>query len=750
MKSRYQHKVCVLLVLALSVEFISTNQSCFPTCERKRLSYCVRLTKMIGDTSSYSQLLRQNRTLCIKCDDMDDNSVDILGRHVEKCFPEVQRLAIKGVKYGKLSAQSLVVLNSSSLLSLFINNAGITEIDDAAFNEFWKLRLLNLDHNLLKHISKHWFSPLHRHSPKDYIHPRLHRLSLSDNKICSLDPECFQHLIELESLDLQANFLTEIQSRWFSATVRLTKLLLGHNQIDTISPQAFDTLHRLQFLDLSNNNLLFLHRETILPLESLSRVSLGGNLLVSKATTFQMAWNVDMENCPFIDENRIVKQWIRVKALEVVLHINYDATNGNFSVDWFQAYRFQRNAPTNQGSCNSLSPELRLGHLAARPPFVVIAENGGTFENTSVSTQCSEAWEESVGINLGLKGGANLRLTGLKPSTEHVAFSVVATTLKNTSTVKGRGGGRSSVHEVHCFTLVHDHKRVSFFNVSELSQENATNIFSTMSVLNDNFSDVRTKVAFFNSSISDYNYTQTTQNDTRRVTTTREGQTDSTPSVVGLANSTNPLLLIVASAGPPFFLIGLLALFCYGKRRKNVPNLQKDASTLPFSGQFAHLLRRNPMYGTSSYETSPTQLGTTRNSAQTDDKTYEVINEEEVYVPSCHVYCEINDEDTSGESKPVIDTDELGKDTENENCNNVSGQDSQTENCEVEDDSVTFYAAAAEVKLSETRNAGATPTIYNTDARSCKLSNGETTIATYCDGQGRTADEMTDCAVKPK
>ncbi|CAH1262175.1 Hypp2518 [Branchiostoma lanceolatum] len=135
----------------------------------------------------------------------------------------------------------------------------------------------------------------------------------------------------------------------------------------------------------------------------------------------------------------------------------------------------------------------------------------------------------------------------------------------------------------------------------------------------------------------------------------------------------------------------LLALFCYLKGRSNNPNLQQDRPNLPFSGQARHALQINQMYGTSAHETSQTELETTQVSGQTDDNAYNQINEEDVYVPSDHSYCEIKDEDASGETEPVIENNDH-KNLENNTIDNTSEQGSQTENCEDGDDSVTFYA----------------------------------------------------------
>ncbi|CAH1271056.1 Hypp4547 [Branchiostoma lanceolatum] len=142
------------------------------------------------------------------------------------------------------------------------------------------------------------------------------------------------------------------------------------------------------------------------------------------------------------------------------------------------------------------------------------------------------------------------------------------------------------------------------------------------------------------------------------------------------------------------------------RRRGNDPSLD--------SCNAAHALQGNPWYETSAHD-STTVLATTQDSGQANDNAYNQINEEDVYMPSGHDYCEIKDEDASGETQQVTHTN-VYKNILNKNIDNVSGQGSQTEKCEGGDESVTFYAAvSAAVKLPETSNVGAKPAFYNTD-----------------------------------
>ncbi|KAI8520727.1 regulation of response to stimulus [Branchiostoma belcheri] len=137
-------------------------------------------------------------------------------------------------------------------------------------------------------------------------------------------------------------------------------------------------------------------------------------------------------------------------------------------------------------------------------------------------------------------------------------------------------------------------------------------------------------------------------------------------------------------------------------------------------------LQMNPMYRSHSQKTPQTEGA--RDSCRTDldentahesfSNTYNQIDEEDVYVPERHDYCEISDDDDSEESDDVFEPDDGVRD---ETTGTAPGQASPTENSHPEDDeeSLTFYAAAlTEVRLPTTRNVRANTSLYNIDTTS--------------------------------
>ena len=84
---------------------------------------------------------------------------------------------------------------------------------------------------------------------------RLTTLSLSSNQIIQIQPGLFYSLVNLETLWLQNNKLTLLDSKLFMNLKRLTWLGLWSNQITQIELGTFDSLVNLEKLDLQNNKL---------------------------------------------------------------------------------------------------------------------------------------------------------------------------------------------------------------------------------------------------------------------------------------------------------------------------------------------------------------------------------------------------------------------------------------------------------------------------------------------------------------
>ncbi|KAM4557382.1 uncharacterized protein V3H82_017134 [Fundulus diaphanus] len=156
--------------------------------------------------------------------------------------------------------------------------------------------------------------------------PQLTRLIFLNNALRSIHLNAFEHLTELQELELSGNPpLDHLLPGTFSKQNKLTKLLLNYNSLKTVHPGMFDSLKQLEVLqmksnvlsdlppflfqnlsslrimDLSQNKLQNVTGETFSGLGSLEILKLNNNLLsnltsdtfhnLSHLTELHLEWN---------------------------------------------------------------------------------------------------------------------------------------------------------------------------------------------------------------------------------------------------------------------------------------------------------------------------------------------------------------------------------------------------------------------------------------------------------------------------
>lgn len=143
---------------------------------------------------------------------------------------------------------------------------------------------------------------LFSHTLKDS--PQLTKLVFLNNALRSIHSQSFQHLLELQELEISGNPALELLFLGtFANQGNLTKLVLNYNRFKTLLPGMFDSLeqletlqmkgnilsdlppylflnlHNLQVLDLSQNKLERVTRETFAGLARLETLKLSYNLI---------------------------------------------------------------------------------------------------------------------------------------------------------------------------------------------------------------------------------------------------------------------------------------------------------------------------------------------------------------------------------------------------------------------------------------------------------------------------------------
>lgn len=86
--------------------------------------------------------------------------------------------------------------------------------------------------------------------------PHLTKLIFLNNHLRSIHTQAFEHLAELQELEISGNpALVQLLPGTFAKQENLTTLMLNYNNLETLLPDAFESLAKLEFLQLKGNNI---------------------------------------------------------------------------------------------------------------------------------------------------------------------------------------------------------------------------------------------------------------------------------------------------------------------------------------------------------------------------------------------------------------------------------------------------------------------------------------------------------------
>ncbi|KAJ8405180.1 hypothetical protein AAFF_G00321710 [Aldrovandia affinis] len=225
------------------------------------------------------------RRMTVKVVYLYDNELDDFPMHLP---PSLRELHLQDNNIRSLPRSALARLPLLEKLHLDDNSVSTVSIEDQAFADNPRLRLLFLSRNHLSSIPSG-------------LPASLEELRLDDNRISTIPTHAFRGLSALRRLVLDGNLLANqrIADDTFSRLSNLTELSLVRNSLQTpplnlpsshlqrlylqdnalahVPRGSLDGMRRLQKLDLSGNNLTTLPRGLFRDLESLAQLLVRGN-----------------------------------------------------------------------------------------------------------------------------------------------------------------------------------------------------------------------------------------------------------------------------------------------------------------------------------------------------------------------------------------------------------------------------------------------------------------------------------------
>jgi len=189
-------------------------------------------------------------------------------------FPSLHTLTLSGLGIETMRASVLDHLGNVYTLSLAENNLQTLTNDTFVSKALIDLDSLDLAKNQITDIAPGTFSPL----------TNLFKLNLSGNAIANIHPGTFARLTILDSLDLSGNKLKNLDNAMIDGLVSLKSLLLSKNQIsimDLNKTRKFP-LTNLITLDLSSNGILNLNYiQAVHVLSALEMLRLDNNTIAN-------------------------------------------------------------------------------------------------------------------------------------------------------------------------------------------------------------------------------------------------------------------------------------------------------------------------------------------------------------------------------------------------------------------------------------------------------------------------------------
>lgn len=168
------------------------------------------------------------------------------------------------VTLAEVDTQELSLLDLLQVRSLTVENSRLENLANVTLEG--ELEMLRLGRNRIVQLPEFNIST-------------LRYLDLSGNEIETVGVE-FRTLSNLEVLNLSANFLTVIDSGWFSGLGALKCLDLSANNLTQLEDESFEPLESLQYLNLSNNRLKILNERCFISLVKLQQLDVSLNRLI--------------------------------------------------------------------------------------------------------------------------------------------------------------------------------------------------------------------------------------------------------------------------------------------------------------------------------------------------------------------------------------------------------------------------------------------------------------------------------------
>ncbi|KAH9630895.1 hypothetical protein HF086_014636 [Spodoptera exigua] len=220
-------------------------------------------------TTTRKPIPYQDSNICKLCK-CEDTKVDCYDQSITTFFTKKEWEDIIDLKPSTVDLSenrfvNITVIADLTIEVLNLSRCNIEFIENGSFRDLQEMRVLDLSHNKLtsSNLSPHAFEG--RFAPEEYEPLASMRiLNLAYNDLHSLNQDLFEHMPELEELDLSGNPLTTIDHVTLvaiSSLPMLKVLRMRSCELDEIPSKFLHTPLYLENLDLSDNKLTAVPQE---------------------------------------------------------------------------------------------------------------------------------------------------------------------------------------------------------------------------------------------------------------------------------------------------------------------------------------------------------------------------------------------------------------------------------------------------------------------------------------------------------
>ena len=226
---------------------------------------------------------------------LDNNAISFISSY---CFSNLYSLRTLILGRNKIThVNKNAFAGMSYLENLSLEHNKVHHLTNASFRGLGNLRDLSLASNQIERIEKSalryldaleylilWGNALVSVEGLCYSEEQnltnVRTLDLSSNKVLSIPPGCFDHLVSLERLYLHGNNISDLDANVFKGLAVLEVLFLDHNRMQVVRSGVFNGLNNLRLLDLSYNYVHTIESQAFSALLMLVELGLQENALL--------------------------------------------------------------------------------------------------------------------------------------------------------------------------------------------------------------------------------------------------------------------------------------------------------------------------------------------------------------------------------------------------------------------------------------------------------------------------------------